>query len=44
MLEPPPLQPLQTDQHETDINDLVIGNFGSDTVPQYEGKYDFSTF
>jgi len=39
-----PLRPKNVDQHVTDINDLVIGNFDSDTVPKYEGSYDFSTF
>ena len=39
-----PYRPRHDDQHVTDINDLVIGNFDSDVVPRYEGSYDFSTF
>ena len=41
---PAPFRPKDTAQCETDLNDLMIGNFDSDIVPAYTGKFDFSSF
>jgi cGMP-dependent protein kinase 1 len=40
----PPFKPHDISQQRTDLNDLVIGSFDTDAVPEYEGDFDFTQF
>eukprot|EP00605_Chrysophyceae_sp_TOSAG23-4_P001832 GSChrysophyteH1.ASY1.ANO1.2022.1 assembled CDS len=39
-----PYKPPDTTQQRTNLNDLVIGNFDTDIIPEYTGNHDFSKF
>lgn len=37
----PPYRPDESMTNRTDLNDLIIGDFESDDVPQYTGSYNY---
>lgn len=38
----PPYRPEESAKNRTELNDLIIGDFESDVVPPYKGRFDFS--
>ena len=38
----PPYRPDELAKNRTELNDLIIGDFESDVVPPYRGRFDFS--
>ena len=39
-----PYKPLDVSLQRTELDDIIIGSFDTDTVPEYTGNYDFSMF
>ena len=40
----PPIKPEDSKKDKTDLSDLIIGDFDSDDVPEYQGHFDFSNW
>lgn len=40
----PPFKPEDGKKKSDELMDLIIGDFDSDFVPEYKGKFDFSSF